>query len=100
MTVIAEVTTYPLDKGISLSGYVKKAVKVLDESGYDYVIGPMATAIEAETVEELLELIGRMHNAIADSGCARISTTIRIDDRRDRKTMGRMKEKMNAVRPD
>lgn len=99
MTVIAEVTTYPLDKGISLSGYVKKAIKVLDESGYDYVIGPMATAIEAETVEELLVLIGKMHNAIADE-CARISTTIRIDDRRDREDMGRMKEKMKAVRPD
>jgi len=98
MTVIAEITTYPLDKGISLSKYVKQAIRVLDKSGYKYHIAPMATSVEAETVEELLALFGRMHNAIADAGCQRISTTIRIDDRRDRSR--EMMDKVRAVKPD
>ncbi len=95
MTVIAEVTTYPIGKGISLSSYVKEAMKVLKASGYPYQIGPMSTSIEAETVEELLELIGKMHNAIGDAGCERISTAIRIDDRRDKQRT--MKDKVEAV---
>lgn len=95
MTVIAEVTTYPIGMGISLSEYVKPAIRVLKESGLKYQIGPMSTAIEAETVEELFEVIGRMHNAIADAGCKRISTAIRIDDRRD-KERGMM-DKVRAV---
>jgi uncharacterized protein (TIGR00106 family) len=97
MTVIAEVTTYPIGKGISLSPYVKMAIRVLDESGLSYKIGPMSTTIEAETVVELLNIIGKMHNAIGMEGCERISTAIRIDDRRDKKRT--MMDKVDAVRP-
>lgn len=97
MTVIAEITTYPLDKGSSLSSYVKEAVKVLDESGFTYHIGPMATSVEADTVEELFLLFAKMHNAIADAGCQRISTAIRIDDRRDKERT--MMDKVAAVTP-
>jgi len=95
MTVIAEVTTYPIGKGISLSSYVKEAMKVLKASGLKYQIGPMSTAIEAETLEELLDVIGKMHNAIGDAGCLRISTAIRIDDRRDKDRV--MSDKVKAV---
>jgi len=98
MTVIAEITTYPIGKGISLSSYVKKAIEVLEQSGYTYHLGPMATSVEAETVEELLILFGKMHNVIADAGCQRISTTIRIDDRRDKDR--EMVDKVRAVVPD
>ena len=95
MTVIAEVTTYPIGKGISLSKYVKEAMKVLKESGLKYQIGPMSTSIETESVEELFELIGKMHNAIGEAGCQRISTAIRIDDRRDKVRV--MMDKVRAV---
>jgi len=97
LTVIAEITTYPIGKGISLSSYVKKAIEVLEESGYTYHLGPMATSVEAETMEELLTLFGKMHNAIADAGCQRISTAIRIDDRRDKER--EMLDKVRAVVP-
>ncbi len=95
MTVIAEVTTYPIGMGISLSRYVKRAIKVLDESNLDYEIGPMSTTIEAGSVEQILEVIGKMHNAIGEAGCQRISTAIRIDDRRDKDR--EMMDKVAAV---
>ena len=98
MSVIAEITTYPLDKGISLSNYVLEAIRVLDASGFNYHIGPMATTVEADTVEELLDLFGKMHNAIASAGCQRISTAIRIDDRRDKQRT--MMYKVAAVTPE
>jgi len=97
MTVIAQISTFPLDKGNSVSQYVKKAVEVLEESGYRYMVGPMSTAVEADTVEELLALFGKMHNAIADAGSQRIITLINIDDRRD-KERG-MIDKVKAVQP-
>ena len=53
MTVIAEVTTYPIGKGISLSSHVKEAMKVLKESGLKYQIGPMSTAIEAKSNRQI-----------------------------------------------
>ena len=97
MTVIAQITTFPLDKGDSVSQYVKKAVEVLEESGYRYMVGPMSTSVEAETAEELLTLFGKMHNAIADAGSQRIITLINIDDRRD-KERG-MLDKVKEVMP-
>jgi uncharacterized protein (TIGR00106 family) len=97
MTVIAQITTFPLDRGGSVSRYVKEAVKVLEESGYKYMVGPMSTSVEAETVEELLALFGKMHNAIANAGSQRIITLINIDDRRD-KERG-MIDKVKAVQP-
>lgn len=98
MTVIAEITTFPLDKGISVSKYVKSAIKVLEQSGYNYIIGPMSTSVEAATVEELLVLIGRMHNAIAETGSQRILTNVHIDDRRDRDRG--MPDKVKAAMPE
>lgn len=95
MTVIAEVTTYPIGMGISLSPYVKRAIAVLEESGLEYEIGPMGTTMEADTVEEILDIIGKMHQAIGDAGCRRISTAVRIDDRRDRDRT--MMDKVAAV---
>ena len=97
MTVIAQITTFPLDKGISVSRYVKKALEVLEKSGYRYEVGPMSTSVEGNSVEELLVLFGEMHRAIAEAGSKRIITLINIDDRRDKER--RMGDKVKAVYP-
>jgi uncharacterized protein YqgV (UPF0045/DUF77 family) len=57
-------------------------VRVAEESGLEYRLGPMSTVVRG-SVEELLDLAGRMHAAAADDETApRILTTIRIDDSR------------------
>ncbi len=45
----------------------------------------MGTIIEGE-VGEILEVIRRMHEEPFAAGAVRVSTLIKIDDRRDRKT--------------
>ncbi|HID74141.1 MAG TPA: MTH1187 family thiamine-binding protein [Thermoplasmata archaeon] len=81
--IVASISTFPVDKGISLSRYVRKAIDALEETGLVVDIGPMCTTIEAPDLDTLFDAVKRAHNAIADQGSMRILTTIKIDDRRD-----------------
>lgn len=94
--IIAEISTFPADKGIHLHGYVKEALRTLKESGLSYLVGPMGTCIEAPDTKTLFEVMRRMHESIANMGSMRIVTTIKIDDRRD--IDRRMSGKMEAVK--
>ncbi|HID72032.1 MAG TPA: MTH1187 family thiamine-binding protein [Thermoplasmata archaeon] len=96
--IIAEISTFPVDKGIHLHQYVKEAIRVLDESGLNYLVGPMGTCIEAPDTETLFEVMRKMHEAIIAKGSLRVVTTIKIDDRRD--TERHMLDKVEAVKLD
>lgn len=82
---IAEVTVVPLGTATpSLSQYVARAVQILrSEPGIKYELTAMGTIIEGD-VERLLNLVGRMHQSAFAAGVMRVSTTVRIDDRRDK----------------
>jgi uncharacterized protein (TIGR00106 family) len=68
---------------IGMSGYVAKALKVLQGDGrVKYEIGPMFTSIEGE-LNICMEVAMKMHEAIFDAGANRVGTVIKIDDRRD-----------------
>ncbi|MBW2333727.1 MAG: thiamine-binding protein, partial [Deltaproteobacteria bacterium] len=43
--MIAQLSVYPIGEGTSLGRFVRKGVKVIEESGYTYEIGGMSTAI-------------------------------------------------------
>ncbi len=58
MSVVAEFTIFPIGKGEGVSGQVKKAVKIIGESGLPYKIGPMGTSMEGEW-KEIMDVIGR-----------------------------------------
>ena len=45
----------------------------------------MGTIVESDTVEELFNAAAGMHNAVFNCGVERVVTTIKIDDRRDKK---------------
>ena len=93
--VVCSVTVVPLGTGsASLSQYVADALKVLEESGLKYQLTPMATVIEGE-LEEVLNLAARMHNSIFSDDVVRVSTTIKIDERRDKSLT--MNGKLTAV---
>ena len=96
--IIAEISTFPADKGIHLHNYVKAALRTLRESGLNYLVGPMGTCIEAPDTETLFEVMRKMHESIAEMGSVRIVTTIKIDDRRDMDR--RMLGKLEAVKLD
>jgi len=94
---IIEVGTVPLGtETASLSRYVARAAKVLDEEqDIKYELTSMGTIIEGD-LEQLLTLARKMHEAIFDAGAVRVLTTIKIDDRRDRASS--MSGKVESVR--
>jgi uncharacterized protein (TIGR00106 family) len=95
--VVAEVTVVPLGTASpSLSAYVADVEKVLARfSGLKSMLTPMSTILEGE-MDEVLAALKAMHEAPFLMGAARVSTTLRIDDRRDRPVT--MEGKLTAVK--
>ena len=82
--VIAEVSIFPLGTGEpGVSEYVAAAVRELEASGLKCTLGPMGTAVEAETPEEAYAAIARAQAAVLELGVGRAYTVIKMDERRD-----------------
>jgi uncharacterized protein (TIGR00106 family) len=94
---IAEISVVPLGtKTPSLSQYVARAIKVLErEKDIKYEMTAMGTIIEGD-LDRILAVVKEMHEGTFGEGVARVLTTVKIDDRRD-KAQG-MKEKVDSLR--
>ena len=77
---IAEFSITPIGKGAGVSEHVARAVDIVDRSGLPYRLNPMGTVVEG-TFDQVLALIARCHKEIAKD-CERVSTLIKIDDRK------------------
>jgi uncharacterized protein (TIGR00106 family) len=93
MSVIIEFSIFPLDKGVSLSPYVARAVKIVKESGLPYRFGPMSTSIEGEW-EEAMAVVNNCFTELKKD-CSRISLSLRVDYRKG--ADGRLKSKIKSV---
>jgi uncharacterized protein (TIGR00106 family) len=62
-----------------MGSIVAGCVNIVAESGLEYRVGAMGTVVQG-TVEELLELAGKVVRAAGDQSVPRVLTTIRIDD--------------------
>jgi len=94
---VVEISIVPLGTGTtSLSPYVAACEKVLRENSGNlkYELTAMGTIIEGD-LEQILKLIQMLHEVPFESGAQRVSTTIKIDDRRDKK--GTIEQKVKAV---
>jgi len=94
---IVQVTIVPLGTGTpSVGEYVASVHRVLQEATENirFQLTPMSTILEGE-LDDLLAVVRRMHEVPFGSGARRVSTTITIDDRRDRK--GTMEQKLKSV---
>jgi len=93
---IVEVTIAPFGTGsTSLSKYVAGCHKVLEqEKNLKYMLTPMGTIIEGN-LDLILETIRKMHEIPFNEGARRVSTSIKIDDRRDKQAT--MKAKIQSV---
>lgn len=83
MSVIVELSIFPMDKGESLSPYVARAVEVIEQSGLAYVFGPMSTSIEGEW-DEVMAVVDACYKAL-EPDCHRILVHFRADCRKGRK---------------
>ena len=92
---VVEISVVPLGvPGTSLSDYVARAVKVLQESSLNYELTAMGTIISGN-LDEIWEVLRRMHESCFDLEAPRVLTQIKIDDRRDK--AGSAEQKIRSV---
>jgi uncharacterized protein (TIGR00106 family) len=92
---IAAVSISPVGEGTSVSRYVAAALRVArDQDRVRWRLDPMFTTLEGE-LADIFALVQAMQQAVFDAGAARVSTVLKIDERRDR--AARMEDKLQAV---
>jgi len=81
---IAQLTVVPLGSGAtSLSDAVAGVLKAIAATGIQYELTPMSTILEG-SLAEIYRAVQAAHEAAFAGGVARVSTSLTIDDRRDR----------------
>ena len=93
--VIASLTVTPIGTETpSLSRYVAECARVLDKSGLKHTLTPMGSVLEGP-LEEILEVVRKVHEIPFSKGVLRVSTRLTIDDRRDKE--GTAQGKVDSV---
>lgn len=91
--LLAELSIWPMDKGISVGPFVARALDVIDRSGLPYKFGPLGTCIEGE-YDDVMRVVRQCHEALwADSD--RVMCSIKMDWRRG--ASGRIEGKVDSV---
>ena len=94
--VIAELVVVPLGTATpSLSSYVAGVEKVLATFHLKTMLTPMGTVLEGD-LDEVLRAVRAVHEVPFQAGALRVSTTVKIDERRDKELS--MEGKVQAVR--
>ena len=94
--VIAELTIFPIGVGISLSKYVKGVIRNIEKFNKIRIQHhPMGTVIEADTIDQILEVTKLAHNSLFEMGAERVYTQLKIDDRRDKERL--MEDKISTI---
>jgi len=91
--VLLEFSMSPFGKGESLSPFVARVLRVIDESGVNYRLTPMGTILEGEW-DEVMGVVTACYKELEED-CNRISVNIKIDYRQG--THSRMKEKIESL---
>jgi len=93
--IISELSIFPTSEGVSVSEYVKEAVKVIDASGLYHETGAMATTIESPDLMTLFKVIDEAHKTMVNMGAKRIHIDLRVDHRLDREAS--IESKLKAI---
>ncbi len=93
---VVQISCTPLGEGSGgLSKFVAGCLQLAKDSGLNYQLTPMGTILEGE-LDEIFALVRKMHESPFNDGAQRVSTLIKIDDRRDREHT--MERKMRSVK--
>jgi uncharacterized protein (TIGR00106 family) len=95
MQVIVDLCIVPLGVGVSVSEYIAACQKVLEEDGLKTNLHAYGTNIEGE-YDVVFAAIRRCHERVHKMGAPRITTTIKLGSRTDRKQT--MTDKIESVR--
>lgn len=94
MSVLFEFAMFPTDKGESVSAYVSRLLKVIDEGTGAYRLTPMGTVVETDTMDEALAIIKRCYEQL-EPDCRRVYSTVKFDIRRG--AVNRLEGKIASV---
>ena len=91
--ILLEFSMSPFDKGVSLSPYVSRSLKIIEESGINYRVNPMGTVLEGSW-EEVMEVVTQCFNRMKED-CERITLSIKVDYRKGKS--GRLESKIESL---
>lgn len=94
MKVMIDLCLVPLGVGVSLSPYVAACEKILQEAGLKHALHAYGTNIEGEW-DEVFAAIKRCHETVHELGAPRVTTTIKLGTRTDRRQS--MEDKIRSV---
>ena len=94
MSVLLEFAMFPTDKGESVSEYVSRIIKTIDESGFPYSLTAMGTIVEVNRLDEALDVVRKAYEQL-EGDCNRVYSTIKLDIRKGK--TGRLKQKIASV---
>lgn len=93
MSVIAELSIFPLNASTSLSPFVARVLTVIKSSGLSHELGPMGTCIEGSW-SEVMDVVDRCYQEL-EKDCDRIYLTLKVDAHQGRGS--RLKSKVRSV---
>ncbi|MDY6862553.1 MAG: MTH1187 family thiamine-binding protein [Thermodesulfobacteriota bacterium] len=93
MSVLINLSIFPVDKGESVSPYVSRAVKIIRNSGLPYEFGPMGTSIEGNW-NEVMDVVNLCFKELKKD-CNRLYMTMNVDYRKG--IHGRIVSKVKSV---
>lgn len=95
MSVLLELSIFPLDQGEHLSAFVAPVVEMIAHTGHEYRLTAMGTIVETGTLREALALIECAHGVLETAGCRRVYATAKLDIRDAPR--GRLQTKVASV---
>ncbi len=78
MSVLVSFSVTPLGVGEGLSEIIAEAVRVVRQSGLANTTGPMSTVVEGETWDEVMTVVQRAIDAVAQRA-PRVTALIDVD---------------------
>ncbi len=93
MSVIIDLSIFPLDKGNSLSSHVARALKIIKDSGLAYELGPMGTSVEGDW-DQVMGVVNSCFKELKKD-CNRVYMALKLDYRKG--SSGRLKGKVKSV---
>lgn len=84
MNVHADISIIPIGVGVSLSKYVVACERVFREAGLDARLHAFGTEVEGDW-DTVMAAVRRCHDVVHEMGAPRISSTVKLSTRTDRK---------------
>ena len=94
MHVIIDLCVVPIGVGTSVSAYVAACQKVLEEAGLSHTMHAYGTNIEGDW-DAVMAAVKRCHEVVHAMGAPRISSTMKVGTRTDRRQS--MADKLESV---